>query len=80
MGPSTFTFMLRWQLVPFVMGIALVGLAAYGLFNFHGDPPDAVFSSFAGMFGRPLAWCSLVIGLCTVGYAWFKASELRHGI
>lgn len=79
MGPSTFVFMLRWHFIPFILGVSLVVLSIYGLLTFQGDAPDAAFASLAGMFGRPVAWCGVVVGLCTVGYAWFKASLLRNG-
>lgn len=79
MGPSTLMFMLRWQLVPFIFGIIMIGMSAFGLLTFQGDPPDAIFSSLAGMIGRPVIWIGLALGLYLVGSAWYKAARLRTG-
>lgn len=79
MGPSTFMFMLRWQFVPFILGVAVVVLSAYGLLTFQGDAPDAAYSSLVGLIGRPMAWGGLALGLSSLAYAWYQAARLRNG-
>lgn len=76
---STLAFALRWQFVPFVGGLVIALLAAYGLAIWQPDPQNMEFSSFVGMYGRPLNWTGLIAGLSCVAYAWFKASMLRNG-
>lgn len=79
MGPNTFLFMLRWQLVPFIVGVAAVVMSTYGLLTFQGDGPDAAYSSLVGLVGRPIAWGALALGLSSLAYAWYQAARLRNG-
>lgn len=70
-------FMLRWQFVPFIIGIAMSVCAIMGLLS--PEPPEmAGITSLASMM-RPLLWVGLVAGPVTILYAWYKAAQLRHG-
>lgn len=79
MGLNTFMFMLRWQLFPLLLGVAVTILSVNFLLTFQGDPPDAAFTSLVGMIGRPMGWMGVIFGVFTVGRAWYKASQLRNG-
>ena len=72
---NTLLFVLRWQLIPFVLGLLAVVLSAYGLVVFQGDPPDATYSSLAGMIGQPVLAMFLVTGLLAVFFVFKKAAE-----
>lgn len=78
MGPSTFSFMLRWYRVPFALGIFML-YSSYYFFSLPDDPPGAPYQSIPGLFAWPLSGICLVFGIVCIAFAWFKASKLRGG-
>lgn len=76
--PGTFRFMLRWQLIPLVLGIVLIA-ASCAVLVMKGDPPGAQIQSIAGMVGKPAGWIGLVLGVAAVFRAWYAAHKLRNG-
>lgn len=76
--PSTFRFMLRWQLVPLVLGIVLT-ISSCAVLAMKEDQPGAEIQSLAGMIGKPAGWIGLVLGVLGVLRAWYAAHKLRNG-
>lgn len=79
MGPSTFSFMLRWFLAEFLSAFAAAIFGAYGFLTWTPDPVDSPFSTVNGLAGRPLSLAALLIGIFGLWNTWQKAAASRTG-
>lgn len=74
---STFMFMLRWQFIPFICGIAITIFAIMGLSS--PKPIEiANITSVASMLW-PIPYVGIVAGPALILWAWRKAALLRGG-
>ena len=76
---TTFAFVVRWQLIPFILGLAMVCLSAAFLIGFTPDPPGRPFQSVPDMVGWKGGVFGMVVGAAIMGIAWAKAAALRSG-
>lgn len=79
MAPSTLSFVLRWQTVPFLAGIAIASLGGYLLWTFQPDPPSLGVESGVSLVGIPVYVAGLIFGLFLIVSAWTKAERIRNG-
>jgi hypothetical protein len=65
--------------VPFVVGLNMIGLSAYGLSIQDEGPQSAEMVSAASLYGVPLLYLGLMVGGALVAWAWVQASRARNG-
>lgn len=82
MNPSTLSFVLRWQALPFWVGLFVSAISGYLLWTFQPDPPSiasAGIESGVSIFGPTVYVIGVFGGLALIVWAWVEASRLRNG-